>query len=99
MIVCPTLRWNKTYLERAWIWKDDYVFPVEPRGNLLQIIETILFVLYPSERSDLRMIDEETNLMTPNDVSKIREQLKSEKHACLYVRPEHPRSFQFSNNK
>ena len=28
IILCPTLRWNKTYLDRAWIWKDDYVFPV-----------------------------------------------------------------------
>ena len=38
VILCPTLRWNETYLERAWIWKDDDVFPVEPKGNLLEII-------------------------------------------------------------
>ena len=162
MILCPTLRWNKTYLERAWIKKDDYVFLFEPRGNLFEIIEKLslrfsgeetlfvvddviadetldkrrnpllelaisgrhrqhslwiltqsytaipknlrrqkkqLFVWYPSEKSDLRMIDEETNLMTSDDLLKIKEQLKSEKHACLYVRLEHPRSFQIINER
>ena len=41
IILCPTLRWNKTYLERAWIKKDDYVFLFEPRGNLFEIIEKL----------------------------------------------------------
>ena len=157
MILCPTLRWNKTYLDRFWVWKDDYVFCFEPKGNLLEFIEKLssllsgeetlfivddviadetldkrrqpllelaisgrhrqhslwlltqsfsaipknlrrqkkqLFVWYPSEKSDLKTIDEETNLMTSDDLVKIKEQLKSEKHACLYVRLEHPRSFQ-----
>ena len=157
IILCPTLRWNKTYLERAWIKKDDYVFLFEPRGNLFEIIEKLslrfsgeetlfvvddviadetldkrrnsllelaisgrhrqhslwiltqsytalpknlrrqkkqLFVWYPSEKSDLKMIDEETNLMEAHDLTEIKEQLKFKKHACLYVRLEHPRSFQ-----
>ena len=162
VILCPTLRLNKTYLERSWIWKDDYVFCFKPRGNLFEIIEKLsslfsgeetlfvvddmitdetlnkkrqpllelaisgrhrkhslwlltqsytaipknlrrqkkqLFVWYPSEKSDLRTIDEETNLMTPDDLLKIKEQLKREKHVCLYVR-QHPRSFRvLSNNK
>ena len=157
VIVCPTLRWNKTYLNRSWIWKDDYVFPLEAKGNLFEIVEKLssllsgeetlfivddmiadealdkrrnpllelaisgrhrqhslwlltqsytalpknlrrqkkqLFAWYPSEKSDLKTIDEETNLMTSDDLIKIKEQLKSEKHACLYVRLEHPRTFQ-----
>ena len=156
MILCPTLRWNSNYLKRAWIGRNDY-FPVEPKGNLLGIIEKLsslfscedtlfvvddviadetldawrqpllilaisgrhrryslwllthpytalpknlrrqkkqLFVWYPPEKSELRMIDEETNLMSSEDLSKIKEQLKKEKHACLYVRLEHLRSFQ-----
>ena len=160
IILCPTLRWNKTYLDRSWIWRDDYVFPIEPRGNLFEIIEKLslrfsgeetlfiiddviadetldkrrnpllelaisgrhrkhslwlltqsytalpknlrrqkkqLFVWYPSEKSDLKLVDEETNLMTSADVSKIKEQLKSEKHACLYIRLEHPREFKVIN--
>ena len=157
VILCPTLRWNKTYLDRSWIMKDDYVFVIEPRANLFEIIEKLssmlsseetlfiiddmiadenfdkrrqsllelaisgrhrkhslwlltqaytalpknlrrqkkqLFVWYPSEKSDLKMIDEETNLINSDDLLKIKERLKSEKHACLYVRLEHPRSFQ-----
>ena len=157
IILCPTLRWNRTYLDRSWIFKDDDVYPVEPKGNLFAIIEKLslhfsgeetlfvvddviadetldkrrqpllelaisgrhrqhslwlltqsytalpknlrrqkkmLFTWYPSEKSDLKMIDEETNVMSPEDLAKNKEQLKSEKHACLYVRLEHPRFFQ-----
>ena len=154
VILCPTLRWNKSYLERKWIWKDDYVFCLEPKGNLFELIEKLselfsgketlfivddmiadealdkkrqpllelavsgrhrkhslwlitqsytalpknlrrqkkqLFIWYPSEKSDLKMIDEETNLI--EDLSSVKEQLKREKHACLFVRLEHPRTF------
>ena len=41
MILCPTLRWNSTYLERPFVWRDDYVFCLEPKGNLLEIIEKL----------------------------------------------------------
>ena len=58
-----------------------------------------LFVWYPSEKSDLKMIDEETNLMEAHDLTEIKEQLKSGEHACLYARLKHPRVFRFSNNK
>ena len=157
IILCPTLRWNRTYLDRSWIWKDDDVYPIEPKGTLFAIIEKLslhfsgeetlfvvddviadetldkrrnpllelsisgrhrkhslwiltqsytalpknlrkqkkqLFAWYPSEKSDLKMIDEETNLMTSDDLVKIKERLKIKKHACLYVRLEHPRFFQ-----
>ena len=156
IILCPTLRWNKTYLERGYIWKDDDVYPIEPKGNLFELIEKLslrfsgeealfivddmiadetldkrrqpllelaisgrhrqhslwlltqsytalpknlrrqkkqLFLWYPSEKSDLKMVDEETNLMSPEDLAKIKDQLKREKHACLYIRLEHPRDF------
>ena len=52
-----------------------------------------LFMWYPSEKSDLKLMDEDTNLMTSDDLTEIKEQLKSKKHACLYVRLDHPRSF------
>ena len=157
IILCPTLRWNKTYLERGYIWKDDDVYPIEPKGNLFELIEKLslrfsgeetlfvvddviadetldkrrnpllelaisgrhrkqslwiltqsytalpknlrrqkkqLFAWYPSEKSDLKTIDEETNLMNSDDLLKIKERLKIAKHACLYVRLEHPRFFQ-----
>ena len=157
IILCPTLRWNKTYLERGYIWKDDDVYPVEPKGDLFELIKKLslrfsgeetlfvvddviadetldkrwnpllelaisgrhrkqslwiltqsytalpknlrrqkkqLFAWYPSEKSDLKTIDEETNLMNSDDLLKIKERLKIKKHACLYVRLEHPRFFQ-----
>ena len=156
VILCPTVRWNQTYLERSWIWKDDYVFVIEPKGNLFERVEKLsklfsgeetlfivddmiadetldkkrqpllelaisgrhkkhslwlltqsytaipknlrrqkkqLFIWYPSEKSDLKMVDEETNLMNSEDLTNVKEQLKREKHACLYVRLEHPRFF------
>ena len=156
VILCPTLRWNKTYLERSWIWKNDYIFVFEPRRNLFKLIEKLsslfsgeetlfivddmisdetldkkhqpllelaisgrhrqhslwlltqsytavpknlrrqkkqLFAWYPSEKSDLKILDEETNLMNSEDLAKIKKKLKREKHACLYVRLDHPRMF------
>ena len=156
IILCSTLRWNSTYLDRDWIWKDDYVFPIEPRSKLFDWIERLsemlsgeetlfvvddmiadetldkkrtalldlaisgrhrkhslwlltqsytaipknlrrqkkqLFLWYPSERSDLRLVDEETNLIPKDQLEVVKDQLKHKKHACLYVRLEHPRSF------
>lgn len=156
IILCPTIRWNQTYLERSWVWKDDYVFCFEPKANLFEHVEKLskllsgeeslfivddmiadetldkkrqpllelaisgrhkkhslwlltqsytaipknlrrqkkqLFVWYPSEKSDLKMVDEETNLMNSEDLNNVKEQLKREKHACLYVRLKHPRMF------
>jgi hypothetical protein len=51
----------------------------------------MLFMWYPHERSDLKIVDEETNLI--EDWKPIQEQLKQSKHGCLYVRMEHPRSW------
>lgn len=49
-----------------------------------------LFLWYPNERSDMKMIDEETNMIS--DWGEIKAELKKSKHACLYVRLEHPRT-------
>ena len=49
IIICPTLRWNKTYLERPWIWKDDYVFCIEPRDKLFNWIEQLSKLLATEE--------------------------------------------------
>ena len=32
IIICPTLRWNKTYHSRDWIKNDDKVWLIEPKG-------------------------------------------------------------------
>jgi len=155
IILCSTIRWNSTYLERDWIWKDDYVFCIEPKDKLCDWIERLseifsgeetlfivddmiadetldkrrtallnlaisgrhrkhslwlitqsytaipknlrrqkkqLFLWYPSERPDLKLADEEINVIDQLEV--VKDQLKRGKHTCLYVRLEHPRSFQ-----
>ena len=145
IIICSTLRWNKTYLTRRWLWCDDNVFLIEPRElfageetlfviddmiadetldkkrqPLLELAisgrhrnhslwlltqsytripknlrreKRMLFVWYPNEKSDMKLLDEETNIITDGDWDSIKDQLKSKKYACLYVRLEHPRSY------
>ena len=41
IIICSTLRWNKTYLTRSWLWSDNYVFLIEPRDKLFEWISTL----------------------------------------------------------
>ena len=158
IILCPTMRWNKTYLERSWVWKDDYVFCFGlNKGSLIQYIMTLsnllaeetslfiiddciaddaldktrselvalaasgrhkehtlwfitqcytaipkrirrqkqqLFVWYPSEKSDLKLIDEETNIIkTSEQLAEVNEVLKKSEHAVLYFRTKHPRGY------
>ena len=49
VILCPTLRWNKTYLERSWIWSDHYVFCIEPKDRLFEWIEKLSKLLANEE--------------------------------------------------
>ena len=51
----------------------------------------MLFVWYPNEKSDLKTIDEETNII--HDLEFVKKELKSSKYACLYIRLEYPRSY------
>ena len=39
IIICPTLRWNKTYHSRDWIKNDDKVWLIEPKDRLYRWIE------------------------------------------------------------
>ena len=154
VVLCPTIPLNDTYIECSFL-KDDYLFMIDPEGNLFDWIEKfsklftgketlfiidnmisdkklnkrrqlllklatsgrhrkhslwlltqsytalpkdlrrqkkMLFMWYPHERSDMRLIDEETNLI--EDWEEIKTQLKQSKHACLSIRLEHPPSYQ-----
>ena len=51
-----------------------------------------LFVWFPKNRHELELIITE-NDVGDVDVGYIKEQFKNEKHACLYLRLEHPRNF------
>ena len=52
----------------------------------------MLFVWYPNEKSDLKTIDEETNII--DDLEVVKKELKSSKYACLYIRLEYPRTYE-----
>ena len=157
VIVCPTLRFNKTYLERSWIWDDDFVFCIELKnGQLFYWIEKLterlaneetlfiiddiiadetldkkrqpllnlaisgrhrshslwiltqcytaipknlrrqkkqLFLWYPAEKSDLGLVDEETNILPTKKLENIKDQLKSGEHTCFFIRLQHPRHY------
>ena len=41
IIICPTLRWNKTYHAGGWIKHDDKVLLIEPKEKLYQWVEKL----------------------------------------------------------
>ena len=45
------------------------------------------------ERADFKMIRNENNVLTDDEIAMIRGLLKVSKHACLYIRNEPPRGF------
>ena len=49
IIICPMLRWNKTYHDRYWIKNDDKVWLVEPKDWLYQWIKKLSQLLARSE--------------------------------------------------
>ena len=157
VIICSTLKWNKTYRNRKWIWSDDNIFLITPKDNLyiilkefsklLQNMETLfilddiisdndldkkrtpllelaisgrhrdhslwiltqsytaipknlrrqskmLFIFFPNHRSDLTILDQETNLI--DDWSVIKHKLSKSKYKFLYIRLEFPREYQIN---
>ena len=49
------------------------------------------------ERADLKIIHDENNLLTDDELVIARDFLRTSKHACLYIRNEHPRRFNVLN--
>ena len=161
IIICPTLRWNKTYHSKDWIKNEDKVWLIEPKNKLykwteklwqllahsetLFIIDDIvadeglhkrrqpllqlaisgrhrghyvwllaqsysaipknlrrqvkvIFVWYPKERADLKMIHDKNSLLTDDELVVVRDFLKKSKHACLYIWNEHSRGFKLLNH-
>ena len=41
VIICPTLKHNKMYKSRGWVWTDPEVIPIEQGNNLYYLIERI----------------------------------------------------------
>ena len=41
IILCPTIRWNKTYIDRSWVIKDENLWLIEPKDKLYDYIEKL----------------------------------------------------------
>ena len=53
----------------------------------------MLYVWYPKNRTDLNTIHEENDVIGPEELAKVKAQLKWGKHTCLIMRMEHPRAY------
>ena len=49
-----------------------------------------LFIWYPKERNDFRLIHEENDVLTNEELPLAKAKLKGSKHACLFIRVEYP---------
>ena len=53
------------------------------------------FVWYPKERAALKMIHDENNVLTGDEMLIVRSLLNESKHEYLYIEKEHPRGFKY----
>ena len=53
----------------------------------------MLYVWYPKNRMDLNTIHEENDIIGPEELARVKAQLKRGKHTCLIMRMEHPRAY------
>ena len=52
----------------------------------------MLYIWYPKNRIDLNTIQEENDIIDPEELARVKAQLKWGKHTCLIMRMEHPRA-------
>ena len=52
----------------------------------------MLHIWYPKNRTDLNTIHEENDIIEMEELARVKEALKWEKHTCLIMRMEHPRA-------
>ena len=53
----------------------------------------MLYVWYPKNRTDLKIIHEENDVIETEELARVKTQLKQGKHTCLIMRMEHPRAY------
>lgn len=85
VIFCPTIKHNKTYLERGFIWTDDNVFVVNPNGKLSEYLE-YFYNIFEDAGDTLFIIDD---CSAEKDIVKKRQALSklafSGRHAGISV--------------
>ena len=53
----------------------------------------MLYIWYPKNRTDPNTIHEENDVIGPEELARVKAQLKWGKHTCLIMRMEHPRAY------
>ena len=53
----------------------------------------MLYIWYPKNRMDLNTIHKENDVIGPEELARVKAQLKWGKHTCLIMRMEHPRAY------
>ena len=74
-----------------YLWFLTQLYTAIPK-NLRKQAKAV-FVWYPKERADLKMIHDENDVLTDDELVVVRGILRESKHACLYIRNEFPRGF------
>ena len=58
----------------------------------------VIFVWYPKERADLKMIHDENNVLTDDELVVARDILRNSKHSCRYIQNDHSGGFKLLNH-
>ena len=66
--------------------------------NKLREQAKAIFVWYPKARIDLKMIHDENDVLTDDELVVARNVFKKSKHACLYIKNKFPRGFRLVNH-
>ena len=63
--------------------------------NNIRTQAKMLYIWYPKNRTDLNTIHEENDVIeTPEELARVKRELKRGKHTCLITRMEHPRAYE-----
>ena len=89
-------RGGSPYQNSHYLWLLTQSYSAIP--NNLRRQSNAIFVWYPKERADLKMKHDENNVLTDDELFVVKDFLRTSKHACLYIRNEHPRGFKLLNH-
>ena len=73
------------------LWLLTHLYTAIP--NNIRRQAKMLYVWYPKNRTDMNTIHEENDVRSPEDLARVKVQLKWGKHTCLIMRMELPRAY------
>ena len=73
------------------LWLSTQSYTAVP--NNIRRQEKMLYVWYPKNRTDLNTIHEQNDIIGPEELARVKAQLKRGKHTCLTMRMEHSRAY------